>query len=105
MDTDCYEKLTNAIIIQAVKDFRIAYRRMLRDPESREAAGEVARQSRFFVSDWYATLTDLDGSMLINKIMETEKQKFREKGGRHGEACTQLPERTDGTECAGVLPL
>lgn len=84
MDKDSYEKLTNAIIIQAVKDFRTAYRSYLKNPDKKEYADEVARQGKFFASDWFATLTDLDGPMLLNKIMEHEKLKFQEKGGKHG---------------------
>jgi hypothetical protein len=76
---DATEKLANAIIIQAVKDYRAAYRRLLRYPENREYRMEVQRQERFFHTDWYETLTDADGGRLIEKIQEMEKIRFRKK--------------------------
>jgi hypothetical protein len=73
------EKLANAIIIQAVKDYRAAYRRMLRNPENREYKMEVQMQEKFFHSDWYEALTDADGGRLIEKVQEMEKIRFRKK--------------------------
>lgn len=81
MDSDSYGKLTNAIIIQAVKDFRAAYRRYLRNPDKKEYQDEVAAQGRFFVSDWYASLTDVDGTALLKKVMALEKEKMEGKDG------------------------
>jgi hypothetical protein len=49
--------LANAIILQAVKDYRLC---------SRSApAGEI---ERFFLSDWFEVLTRLDGQVLLSKL-------------------------------------
>ena len=72
---ECYSKLANAVIIQAVKDYRVAYRRLMKVPKSKEAQDEVSRLERFFISPWYGTLTDVDGKILIKKIQEMERQK------------------------------
>lgn len=54
---DPYERLANAIILQAVKDYRLCSRS---DP-----AGEI---ERFFLSDWFEVLTRLDGQVLLSKL-------------------------------------
>ena len=52
-----YEELANAIVLQAVKDYR------LNDDER-----ELASIERFFRSGWFQTLTSLDGEVLIEKL-------------------------------------
>ena len=56
MDTP-YENLANAIVLQAVKDYR------LHDVEI-----ELASIERFFRSGWFNTLTSIDPEMLIAKL-------------------------------------
>ena len=60
------ELLANAIILQAVKDYRHAY-----SPQTR------AEIKRFFRSEWFRALTRLDGEMLITKL-ENERNGFYE---------------------------
>ena len=62
MDTP-YENLANAIILQAVKDYR------LHDDEQ-----ELASIERFFRSGWFSTLTSINPEMLISKL---RKEKVR----------------------------
>ena len=62
MDTP-YENLANAIVLQAVKDYR------LHDDEQ-----ELASIERFFRSGWFNTLTSIDPEMLISKL---RKEKVR----------------------------
>lgn len=76
---DCYERLANAIILQAVKDFRTAYRKLLKNPYSKENLHDVRSLEKFFFSERYKMLTKLDGSTLLKRIKETEQQKFNEK--------------------------
>ena len=52
-----YEELANAIVLQAVKDYR------LHDDEK-----ELANIERFFRSDWFGVLTDINPEMLITKL-------------------------------------
>lgn len=67
---DPYEKLANAIILQAVKDYRTAKRKLKRNPRNHLAQSEVDSIERFFRSDWYSCLTEVDGEMLIKKLQE-----------------------------------
>ena len=57
MNDKNYEDLANAIIIQAVKDYRRT--------QSPQVRNEI---KRFFKSEWFSMLTKLDGDMLIKKI-------------------------------------
>ena len=52
-----YENLANAIVLQAVKDYR------LHDDER-----ELASIERFFRSGWFGVLTGLDPELLISKL-------------------------------------
>ena len=52
-----YEELANAIVLQAVKDFR------LHDDEK-----ELASIERFFRSDWFSVLTSINPEILITKL-------------------------------------
>ena len=60
---DPYQELANAIVLQAVKDYR------LHDDEQ-----ELARIERFFSSDWFSVLTNVDPEILITKL---RKEKVR----------------------------
>ena len=66
---DPYENLANAIIIQACKDFRRAYKRYLRRYRSSgKPDAELLELESFFRSDWYKTLTSVDGEYLMDRI-------------------------------------
>lgn len=67
---DAYEKLANAIIIQAAKDYRVAKRKLRRKPGNKDAGTEAESIERFFRSDWFRALTEIDGEMLIRKLNE-----------------------------------
>ena len=58
------ELLANAIILQAVKDYRHTY-----SPQCR------AEFKRFFRSEWFRALTRLDGETLITRL-ENERNGF-----------------------------
>ena len=59
-----YEELANAIVLQAVKDYR------LNDDER-----ELASIERFFRSGWFSTLTSINPEMLISKLRK-EKARY-----------------------------
>lgn len=69
-----YRKLANAIIMQAVKDFRAAYRRKKRFPDSEKAEADIREITSFFCSQYFEALSDLDGPMLLKKIIEKEER-------------------------------
>lgn len=65
---DFYADLANAIIIQAVKDYRNALKTLKRYPRYEPAKKVVAEVEEFFRSEWYRTLTSVDADMLMRKI-------------------------------------
>ena len=65
---DFYTNLSNAIIIQAVKDYRNALKTLKRYPRYEPAKKVVAEVEEFFRSEWYRTLTSVDADMLMRKI-------------------------------------
>ena len=76
MYEDNYKALANAIILQAVKDFRPAYRRLKRNPNDKLAQDTVREITQFFCSDYFCTLTDLDGPALLNRIIREMDEKY-----------------------------
>ena len=66
--TDPYEKLANAIIIMAAKDYRWALKKLKKRPNYEPAKIIINEVERFFHSDWYRELTSVDGNFLIEKI-------------------------------------
>ena len=69
---DPYERLGNAIIIQAAKDYRMALRRLSRNRCNRDAQIQVDDIESFFHSELYSALTDVDPDMLIRKLREEQ---------------------------------
>ncbi len=74
--------LYNAIILQAVKDFRSARKRLKRRPDDKAANRVVKEISRFFRSDYFALLTRLDGPTLLNRLMAEGSERERKTDGR-----------------------
>ena len=63
-----YEDLANAIILQAVKDYRMALKSLKANPRNRTAMADKDEIERFFRSDWFSVLTSVDGEMLIRSL-------------------------------------
>ena len=57
-----YEELANAIILQAVKDYRLT------DDEQ-----ELAEIERFFRSDWFGVLSKVDPEYFIRKLRKEKR--------------------------------
>jgi hypothetical protein len=66
---DPYQKLADAIVLQAVKDYRQDLRRMKNRP-SNINKGKVKEDERFFRSSWFKLFTKIDGNYLIKKLRE-----------------------------------
>lgn len=67
-----FTELKNAIVIQAVMDYRYALI-VLSDKTADkkkidEAKSEIASLERFFYSDWYSQLTKVDPNYLLERI-------------------------------------
>lgn len=64
----CWEELANSIIIQAAEDWRIARRRLKKYPADDQTRAMIAETEGFFLSDWYACLTDYPGELLLERL-------------------------------------
>jgi hypothetical protein len=65
------EDLANAIILDAVEDYKRALTRLKNHPESKAMKRDVKEIEKFFYSDWFLMLTNLDPSYLTRKVKET----------------------------------
>lgn len=69
---DFYERLANAIVEQAVKDYRQAVTTLKRphlQEKSRISAEAMKRDcERFFLGDHIKTLTSVDGKYILEKL-------------------------------------
>ena len=70
-----YEELANAIVFQACKDYKRAYSRELRRYGFGKPDPQLAELERFFRSDWYKTLTSVDGEYLMKRIQDEVKAR------------------------------
>lgn len=67
---DGYINLANAIILQAVKDYREVLQRWKRHPEKKAYLDDKKELERFFRSDWFSTLTNIDPEVLIGNLIQ-----------------------------------
>ena len=66
------QMLANAIIIQAADDYRVALRRLKLNRMSREYLQVKEDCERFFQSEWFEVLSNVDGNMIMNRIQKEE---------------------------------
>ena len=69
---DPYERLANAIILQAVSH-----------PKNKEAISEALEIERFFRSSWYSQLTSVDGEYLIRRLQDEVRQSESIRGKKN----------------------
>ena len=70
---DPYEELANTIILRAVKDYRRALKKLKSKPLDEDAEKTRKECLRFFRSDWFSKLTDIEPEFLIRKLNEEVK--------------------------------
>ncbi|MCC8013658.1 MAG: hypothetical protein LIO87_00535 [Eubacterium sp.] len=63
-----YENLANAIIIQAVTDYRKIIGQCRKYNQNWKQNGEIQTLNKFFRSQWFITLTSIDGERLISML-------------------------------------
>ena len=68
IDLSGWEGLAHAIILQACEDYRLARKKLKRNPDNREAAALARNCEKFFRSEGFRTLTDLNGYVLLDKL-------------------------------------
>ena len=71
--------LAQAIIMQAVRDWRAAKYKLYINPENRFAASDLRECERFFESVWFQRLSTVDGRWILRK-MQTEYPKKPSRG-------------------------
>jgi hypothetical protein len=75
-DDNAYQDLANAVVAQAVKD----YKNLLKRPRLTDRQQfEKEKIEAFFRSDWGEMLTGLDGDFCIKRIKESVVKKKRQK--------------------------
>ena len=68
--TDPWESLANAIILQAVKDYREARKKHKKRPKNEDAKLMIADCEAFFCSDWFKVLTSVNGPAILKQLKE-----------------------------------
>lgn len=64
-----WEALANAIVIQAAKDYKAAYRKLNNSRKKNSEAERMKNEClRFFRSKWFTELTKVDGEYLIRRL-------------------------------------
>ena len=67
----CWQDLAEAIVLQAVEDYRMAKMSLLAGMMDPKAATRIIRRcERFFRSQWFEDLTGLDGKKFLQRIKE-----------------------------------
>ena len=80
---DPYERLANAIVLQAVSDYRVVLKKIKAHPKNREAISEALEIEKFFRSGWYSILTDVDGEYLIRRLQDEIRQSESIRGKKN----------------------
>jgi len=63
-----YEALGNAVVLQAVKDYRDAVHKLSRGKRNRIAESMKQECERFFKSPYFNIFTQLDGKTLLSRL-------------------------------------
>ena len=80
---DPYERLANAIVLQAVADYKVALKKIKAHPKNREAISQALEIEKFFRSGWYSQLTDVDGEYLIRRLQDEIRQSESIRGKKN----------------------
>lgn len=67
---ESYEDLANAIVLQAVADYRRAMRKLNKNPDYGPALYTKREVERFFRSCWYAEITSVDPTLLLSELKQ-----------------------------------
>ncbi|MFV0528476.1 MAG: hypothetical protein ACK5MN_07165 [Lachnospiraceae bacterium] len=95
------ERLVQAIIMQAVNDYKTALKTLIRfndikgsnEIDKVRAAKRTKEEvERFFYSDWYRELTNVSGDKIIQKVREDVKEWCKQEKMKK-EKAIQQPQR------------
>ena len=79
------DKAGIAIILQAVKDYKKALRQLESNPRNQEARHDKVRLEKFFRSQWYGVLTELDPERLMAGVKENVQHEMNERRRKKAE--------------------
>lgn len=65
-----YDALANAIVIQAVSDYRSARRKLRKEPGCHLAKRDINDCEEFFTGQWIKALTEIDGNLILKRLEE-----------------------------------
>lgn len=72
-EQECWEDMCNAVVLQAVGDYRRLMKKLKR-ADNKERIAELEQGKReletFFCSDWFNMFTMLDGKMILKRLQE-----------------------------------
>ena len=69
---DTYESLSNAIVMHAVRDYRAARHKLKKNHKKAEARAMMEDCESFFLSDWFETLTNVHGKIILKKLQQED---------------------------------
>ena len=72
MAKDPYEELGNAVVLQAVKDYRDAKKTLRKNRKNDEAILMKADCERFFTSEHFNNFSSIDGKSLLAQLEKEE---------------------------------
>jgi hypothetical protein len=70
MAIENFQDLANAVVLQAVKDYRGAMKVLKRYPRNAMAKAVRKENEEFFLSEWFKVLTNVDGARLLDKLQK-----------------------------------
>ena len=76
---ECYENLANAIVLQAFKDYKRALWKLSHNPYDSDAARNKKKLERFFDSNWYRLLTDVDADILVGEAKRQVEDRYEKQ--------------------------
>ena len=71
------ERIANAVVEQAAKDYRAAIKKLKRNPDNEIAEIQRKECEEFFLSPNFNRFTRIDGKMLMKKLREEYKDDTR----------------------------
>lgn len=77
MQIEGCNRLVEAIVKLAIKDYYSALKAVHTRPRSTEARARLEEVKSFFLSNYFFMLTDTDGKIFVEKIEKRFKEKYK----------------------------
>lgn len=74
MENSGWRKLADAIIMQTANDYRKLLRKVVKRPYNLDLKNDKTSIERFFRSNWFSILCDLDGTECIRKLQKPTRR-------------------------------